>query len=169
MKKLNLAAVIVCALVGQSFGNPLNLQFSLYRKRFGVERSETLSTKSTSAEWGFTVQVENRTFQVQQGLEFRYRLYYVDDQRQAKSTDLPLKFKEGKFEMAELKNGEKAKFDTETVKLDQSELKANWQYMDRGREKTRDGLKGIWIKVFKEGVQVAEHVSPASLKQGEAW
>ena len=75
----------------------------------------------------------------------------------------------GSTAIANLKPGEKFTFDTVSVMLDKSTLKAGWTYSDRSKSTVEDGVAGIWLRVVKDGAVVFEHIKPTTLKAKAQW
>ncbi|HEX8310820.1 MAG TPA: hypothetical protein VF614_05845 [Chthoniobacteraceae bacterium] len=151
-------------MTGTLAAGPLNLNFSADRTRLDVQRTETGNTNLSKESWGYKVTVENKSFQNLEGLELEYRVFLLEDE--ARLRERKLKGNPGAHTIAALKNREKQQFQTIPVEVNKSELKAGWSYTNRAiKEKVKDGLGGIWIRVKKDGAIVAEYVNPPALKQ----
>jgi hypothetical protein len=158
------STVALLGVAGSLVAGPLNLNFTVDRTRFDVQRTETGNTNLSKESWGYKVMVENKSFQNLEGLELEYRVFLLEDDSRAK--ERKLKGAPGTHTIAALKNGEKHQFQTIPVEVNKSELKAGWSYTNRAiKEKVKDGLGGIWIRAKKDGAVVAEYVNPPALKQ----
>ena len=154
------------ATLGQVSAAPLNFNVLCEKKRFDVERSETTSTKVSKEKWGYGVTIENKAFKALENLEVEYRQFRKDDARRGGAS---LKAVPGSTKIAAIANGAKVKFDTEPVEIEKEELKANWSAARGSKEKVKDELSGIWIRIMKDGEKVFEYQSPPDLKNKVKW
>lgn len=152
--------VSICGLIAA----PLNFHVVCDKKRFDVERGSTISTKVSKEQWGYSVTIENKTFKPQDNLEVEYRQYVLDDVATGKPK---LKTYPSKTTIASLPTSGKFKFDTTPVDIEKEELKAN--YSRAGKEKLRDTLSGLWLRITKDGQMVYEFQSPSDLKNKAKW
>jgi hypothetical protein len=143
---------------------PLNFQVLCDKKRFDVERGTTVSTKVSKEQWGYGVTIENKTFKPQDNLEVEYRQYVLDDVATGKPK---LKSYPAKTTIAALPSGGKFKFDTTPVDIEKEEMKAN--YSRAGKEKVKDTLSGLWLRIMKDGQMIYEFQSPPDLKNKAKW
>jgi hypothetical protein len=150
----------VCGLVAA----PLNFQVSCDKKRFDVERGTTMSTKTSREQWGYNVTIESKIFKPLENLEVQYRQYVLDDVVSGKPK---LKSHTGKTTIAAMTAGGKFTFDTDPVDLEREEMKANWSRS--GKQKTKDTLSGLWLRIVKDGEVIYEFQSPPELKSKVKW
>ena len=157
----------VCGAVGQLAAAPLNFNVTSTKKRFDASTSDTASTKITKEHWGYTITIENKSFQPLQGLDVEYRQYKFAD---VKTGGGVLKGIAGTTKIPSLGNGEKFKFETLPVELDKEELKADWHYTNKStKEKVTDALQGYWLRILKDGQVVFEFQNPPELKKKAKW
>ena len=157
----------VTGLAGQLAAAPLSFNVTSTKKRFDVSRSATESTKSVKEQWGYTITIENKSFQNLEGLDVEYRQYKFDDVRKGGGSLKPVP---GATKIPSLANGAKFKFDTQPVEIDKQELKAGWSYNDKStKEKLTDALQGYWLRILKDGQVVFEYQNPPELTKKTKW
>ena len=161
-------ALVVFSGLGKVTAAPLSFNVNAERKRFDVERSQTASTMTTKEKWGYNVVLENKSFQDLDNLEVKYRVFYLDDDRNSSSHKGKLKSSEGTAQIAALKNSAKFTFETTPVSLSESQLKDGW-IDGKKKAKAQDSVAGIWIKIFKNGEVAFEYAEPQSLKSKAEW
>lgn len=144
----------------------LNFNVSCDKKRFDVDRTASVSTKFSKEEWGYGVTIENKSFKNLDALEVQYRQYKLDDKLKG---DVKLKPISGSTTIASLRNGEKFKFDTTPVVVEKQELKAGWYYTDGSKSKVKDALRGLWLRILKDGQVVFEYQNPPGLQSKASW
>src|SRR6478736_1111406 len=132
-------------LSGAVHAEPANFTVTSTKKRFDVERRESVSTKFSNEKWGYSIIIENKSFKNLQDLNVEYRQYLVDDVVKGEPT---LKAIPGSIKIGNLPNTAKFKFDTEPVSIEKKELKANWYYANGGKEKVKDNVAGFWLKIM---------------------
>jgi len=168
MDRIIVHLIVFIAGIAVSFGAPnaapLNFHVSCDKKRFDVERGTTVSTKVSKEQWGYSVTIENKTFKPQDNLEVEYRQFVFDDVALGKPK---LTSHASKTTVASLPSGGKFKFDTTPVDIEKEELKAN--YSRAGKEKVRDTLSGLWLRITKDGQVVYEFQNPPDLKNKAKW
>jgi hypothetical protein len=164
LRKLVCAFIALNAVHCGAIAAPLNFHVVCEKKRFDVERGSTASTKTSREQWGYSVIIENKTFKLQENLNVEYRQYVLDDVATGKPK---LTSHASKTAIAALANGAKFKFDTAPVAIEKEELKAN--YSRAGKEKVKDTLSGLWLRIIKDGQTVHEFCSPPELKNKAKW
>ncbi len=165
---------LVSLLLGAAFGcsvcsleaAPLNFGVTTTKKRLEVERTGTASTTYTKEKWGYTITLENKSFQNLSDIEVQYRQYKFADKLKG---DGALKPVPGSNKMNTLANGAKFSFDTDPVEVDKQELKAGWSYHDGSKEKVKDALAGYWLRLLKDGAVVFEYQYPPELAKKAKW
>ncbi len=150
--------------------SPKAVNFSL-----SIESSKSLSNASSfmnigrefkTSEWTYRVSITNLTRNVLSGAQVEYRVIYDDAVDVSRGSALPGKGidqQEGQIvDLPDMVFNDQVEFETLPVKID------NYEYIPttRGapREFSRDSLRGIWVRVIKNGEVIAEYQSsPASL------
>ena len=150
---------------------PLRFDFTVTKKRLDVERVDKGSTNITEEKWAYEVAIRNSTFVDQGGLTIEYRNYRQQDsgKHTGARSKLPLIAHPGTEKIEALTKSGIYKFTTKAVEIKKSELKANWFYSDGTKDKVKDTLFGIWLRVLKDGEIVSEYFHPASLKSKTEW
>jgi hypothetical protein len=162
-----IVSAAVCGAFGQLAAAPLSFNVTSTKKCFNVATSATTDKKFSKEQWGYSITIENKSFQPLQGLDVEYRQYKFDDVRNGGGA---LKGVPGATKIPSLGNGEKFKFDTQPVELDKEELKAGWHYTNKStKEKVADALQGYWLRILKDGQVVFEFQNPPELKKKAKW
>jgi hypothetical protein len=158
--------VLFASFTGSLVAGPLNFAVTTNKKRFEVERTGTNSTSFTKEKWGYTITMENKSFQALSGLNVEYRQFKFADKLKGEGTLTGVK---GVTKIDTLANGAKFKFDTDPVEIEKQELKTGWTYADSSKEKVKDALAGVWLRVMKDGQMVFEYQYPADLAKKAKW
>jgi ABC-type glycerol-3-phosphate transport system substrate-binding protein len=162
-----IVSAAACGALGQLAAAPLSFDVTSTKKRFDVSTSATEDKKFSKEHWGYTITIENKSFQLIQDLAVEYRQYKFDDVRNGGGT---LKGVPGSTKIPSLGNGAKFKFDTDPVELDKEELKAGWHYTNKSnKEKVADALQGYWLRILKDGQVVFEFQYPPELTKKVKW
>ncbi|MGF1449184.1 MAG: hypothetical protein ACFB20_07170 [Opitutales bacterium] len=119
----------------------------------------------------FSVLVENRRELSLEGARMEYRLYVLAD---VPDSEKPRGEKEwtvvsGQVPMPAIPPRSKAEAETEMVDIMEVELKRNWDWTEGGREKFKDELKGVWIRLYKNDTLLYEESMPSSVKDSRVW
>ena len=64
-------------------------------------------------------------------------------------------------------SGGKFRFDTTAFEIEKEEMKANWSRA--GKDKVKDTLSGLRLRIMKDGQMLYEFQSPADLKNKVKW
>jgi hypothetical protein len=159
--------VLIAASACNVVGAPLNLEVVSDRRKLKTDKSQTETTNSSTEDWGYKVVILNKAFQSVEGLDVVYRVYKRDDSRTGAAEKLLAT--PGSKVIASLKPGEKFTFDTESVVLNKSTLRAGWVYSDKSKSTVEDGVAGLWLRIMKDGAVVFEHIKPTTLKTKAKW
>lgn len=119
-------------------------------------------------QWGYDVTLGNKTFKDMTDLEIKYIMFYKQVQFGSKAAPT-LRRKAGKTMVSLIKSHDKATFQTDVVELEKASLEANYVFRNGGKPKVQDALSGLWIRVYKNGSQVAEFSRPTDLSSKERW
>jgi hypothetical protein len=165
--RVSVGVVLIAASVRSAVSAPLNLEVVSDRRKLKSDKSQTESTNSSTENWGYKVVILNKAFQPVEGLDVVYRVYKRDDSRTGVAEKLVAT--PGSKVIASLKPGEKFTFDTESVVLSKSTLKAGWTYTDKSKATVEDGVAGLWLRIMKDGGVVFEHIKPTTLKTKVKW
>ena len=147
--------------------SPSRVDFNVLaeRKRFDFDRSGTNSSVTTKEKWGYKVTMENRSFAAVSGLEVQYRQFKFDDQLKGSK----LIGVGGTASMNSLNTGQKFNFETSAVEIERFELRPGWVWTDESKQKVKDRLAGLWLRVLRDGEVVFEWQNPPDLKSRASW
>ena len=135
------------------------------RKRFEFDRSGTNSSLTTKEKWGYKVTLENKSFATLSGLEVQYRQFKFDDQLKGSK----LVGVSGTTALSSITSGQKFTFETTPVEIERFELRAGWVWTDDSKERIKDRLAGLWLRVMRDGEVVFEWQNPPDLKSRASW
>ena len=121
---------------------------------------------TTKEHWGYKVTLENKSFASAAGLVVQYRQFKFDDALRGSSKLLGVA---GSTSIAALGTGEKTTFETTPVEMEKLQLRPGWSYSDEAKEKVKDRLAGLWLRVLREGEVVFEWQNPPDLKNTAKW
>jgi hypothetical protein len=125
-----------------------------------------------ASEWGYSVTIENKTFQPVTGLEVKYVVLYKHEELGVKGPPQK-KHYSGNFTVDSIAADAKSSTDTKTVELKSSTLLGSGGdyvfYTNGAKSKVTDALTGIWIRVYKDGKLYAELAKPSDLTEKEDW
>lgn len=145
---------------------------------FDVSATKTLLDSNTfmtagrdlkSAEWSYRVKVTNLTRNVLSGAQLEYRIVFDDEVEIAKTVVAPGKGgnqQDGQLlDLPEMQFNEEIEFDTPPLILH------TYEYVpQRGeREYSRDSIKGIWVRISKNGVVLYEYQSHPATMASLSW
>lgn len=168
---LSIVFLLTTTLAHAQTAKPIRLEFKTNKKRVDVERTQTVDKTLSQEKWLYEVEIRNISFADQNNLTVEYHCYKRDDKQGAErsKSKLPLKAVPGTVTIEQLANAATFKFKTVEVAIEKDELKAGWSYTDGSKEKIKDSLYGIWIKILKDGAVVAEYQNPVSLGSKTEW
>jgi hypothetical protein len=145
---------------------------------FAVSATKTLLDSNTfmtagrdlkSAEWSYRVKVTNLTRNVLSGAQLEYRIVFDDEVEIAKTVVAPGKGgnqQDGQLlDLPEMQFNEEIEFDTPPLILH------TYEYVpQRGeREYSRDSIKGVWVRILKNGVVLFEYQSHPATMASLSW
>lgn len=118
----------------------------------------------------YKVELNNRTELTLDALKVEYRTFVflneIAGDRRDDGKEVILK---GKYDIPKLAPYSKIEFDTEKVKLKHTDLQPGYYWADGGKGKSRDELKGLWLRIFRGDKQIAEYASPSTLPEKYKW
>ena len=145
---------------------------------FAVTATKTLVDSSTfmtagrdlkTADWSYRVKVTNLTRNLLTGAQLEYRIVYDDEVEFAKTVVSPGKGanqQDGQLvDLPEMHFNDEIEFDTPPLQLQ------TYEYVPtRGeREYSRDSIKGIWVRIVKNGVVLFEYQSHPATMASLSW
>lgn len=145
-------------------------EFEVDKKRLKKgSKGKVDSGEIQTDEWGFDVNLQNKSRIDLEGLEMSYRIY-VDPEASAKmSLGSPPKFYGGRQKVASVADGAGVIVTAGPVPLLELELDPDFVFNDGSRNDLEDKLEGIWIKVWHGDKKVAEFKSSNSTVKKAKW
>jgi|WetSurMetagenome_2_1015567.scaffolds.fasta_scaffold774238_1 hypothetical protein len=160
-------------------GGSASLTFSAVEKRTGEggmkdtkihsSSGSTGAIKSGKEQWSYAVTVTNNGFQDLAGLEIRYLVFVKREELGEKKGSERIERKTGVTTSAHIKPHGRFEFLTEPADMNKGSLGGGWYYNNGGRIKTEDKLCGLWLRIYKDGAQIAEFLRPADLASKQKW
>jgi hypothetical protein len=116
-----------------TIGGNLDVEIHCAPKRVDqtVKKASDGGANETKEHWVYDVTIENRTFNELTNLDFKYVIFFKQEQLGVKAPATPRQ-QSGSFSIDSLKSHEKKSFSTNPVELSKSNLVSNW-----GRSQTR--------------------------------
>lgn len=146
--------------------------FTVAQKKLGAtQQNRSRHTTETKEEWAYKVTIENKSFKDVANVEIKYITFMKPDPEGTKvlTGQIKLKRKQGETNAPLIKNFDKFSFTTDSVVLIGTQLDAGWVWMSGANPRSKDALKGLWLRMFVDGRQVAEFIDPPGLKEKETW
>lgn len=113
------------------------------------EKSQTESTKIKTWEGFYLIKVENVSDVDIDDLRIEYEFFVYDDKAAAdKRNSGDVDPKSGKLEAKRLSARKTVDFQSDRVKMMETELKSGWYYVGGGDEESKDRLEGIRMKIY---------------------
>lgn len=131
-----------------------------------------IGINSTKEKWAYKVTMENKSFKDAPNIEIKYLTFMRPDQAGEKQVLSKVKLKRSKLgsvKLAVLKNFDKYTFVTDPMMLIQTQLQPGYGWANGASPRSKDALRGLWLRVFVDGQQVCEFANPPELKEKEKW
>ena len=126
-------------------------------------------TTEGSEKWAFEAKITNTSFKPIPALQAQY-IVFVERQELGKKKGLErIEKVKGTAEIKPIAAHGNSSFTTETVSLSEKSLNGSFHYVNGGLIKSKDSLKGIWIKLMDGTTVVGEYVNPSTLQAKEQW
>jgi len=149
----------------------LNDPFDIRKNTHKTEETSrsTASTKIEGYNLAYEFTLKNKTLRVFDKVKVEYILFHKQAQPAAQSRDAGFRKRiRGEAEIENLGKFKEASFMTKKVHMRESDLRANWDYANGGKEKAEDEIEAIWIRFYVDGVMVQEYAVPKSITD-EPW
>lgn len=169
MTGLVAAGLFAIASTAVADEKPVRLDFKANQKRVDRESNHKGNKTVGHQVWSYTVDVQNRAFEDTSNLEFRYKIYVRSDDGTQTRSRQDIRSESGSYTAERIPRSGSITFETDPVKLNESKLDARWRYTNGSSFARKDSLAGVWIKVFRNGVEVADFCSPYSLAKNVTW
>lgn len=144
------------------------LEFSVRRFSDGRRDASTASHTTKIEKYGYVVTLTNRTPIDLKRLQIDYRLYVWRGSIRRTGQNRETERHMGRHQI-NLPAGGSKEVRTQSIPLTSSQLKSGWSYSGTNRTRSTDDLRGIWIRVKREGKVIAEFASPEKLMKDESW
>jgi len=161
-------ALILFAASALSLGSPYHIEMKCELKRLEVKRNASQSTETAEEKWGYTGDITNHSFKEIPDLRADY-IIFSKHEKFGSTADAKALQQKGSKSLGPLANNGKASFETDAVTLKKARLKADWYYSSGAKSTTKDGVAGIWVRVYSGNDLVDEFTQPSSLKTQEKW
>jgi hypothetical protein len=164
--KLIVLALMFLPLLAQA----ADYEITVNRKKEGYNQSHEGNIQQTSQNWTGEIKIVNHAFKASPDIEVKYIIFVKrqDLGKKSDSADHVEKIK-GSTKVTSIKPGAVAVATTQEVKLRGGKLDPNWVFANGGIEKSDDGVLGIWVRLYQGTTQIAEYVSPTTLKGKQKW
>ncbi len=127
---------------------------------------------SKTEKWGYSVTVENNTFQPLTNLEVKYMIFYKKEELGVKGPPRK-RHDDGTYGIPLVAANDKVTFDTGSVELTKSTLLGpvgGYSYFSNGaKPSAQDSLTGVWIRIYQNGQLFKEYANPSDIMQKEQW
>lgn len=169
-----LLSVVIFTLCSNDLRADAGYSFNFIVEQKKLSGGQTQSSGSeikTKEEWAYKGSMENKSFKDAANLEIKYLVFMKPDQAGAIKMigQAKLKRKQGETKVALIKNFDKYNFTTDSVVLTGIQLAPGWVWASGANPRSKDALRGLWMRVFVDGKQVAEYINPPGLKDKETW
>ena len=149
----------------------INYRFDMDHARKTVDKrkektsNSTVTTKVTAIE----VVLSNRSFADLEDLVVKYRIYKRGDDKGSGETKSKVS---GERSIKRLPHNGKLEFTTDTIDLVEEEMDARWRRVTsdgKSESKMRERVTGFWLKVFHNGIEVADFRELDGSLKNEQW
>lgn len=141
------------------------------RKMAGADREmkkeEAGSPSARKAALVYTITVNNTSLKDVAATELKY-VIFMEREKLGSKTEGMERIK-GKASINALKAREKQAIDTEDFSVSAQRLAPGWYYANGGKASAKDSVKGIWVRLYRDGALVNELISPSTLANKEQW
>jgi len=148
---------------------PLRFEFKASKTRLDKEEAEKGNKTISTQSWAFKVELKNNNFADLTDLEVRYKIFVRGDDGSSTRSKQDVKIEAGTHTIESIKQNSTIEFVTKPVTLSSSQLDSDYYYTDGSRSKKKDTIYGIWIKVFQNGNEVAQFLTPSSIEGKVSW
>jgi hypothetical protein len=148
-----------------------NFSFVAEQKKLSAEQDNKGAVMQSKEQWAYKVSIQNRSFRDLANVEIKYLVFMKPEipGQKFKPGQSELVRKEGSTTIPALKNNDTYILTTDSVELKNTTLKGGYYWKGGSNPRTRDSLKGVWLRVYINGQQVSEFTDPASIRDKETW
>jgi len=162
--------VILTANVARA-GDTYTFDYTLEQKKIDSEQKFKKGVSYKVEHWCYNVTIQNTSFKDLGKVEIKYITFMKKEApgSNAKPGQPELEGKSGSTTIPVFKNNDKFVFTTEPMQLVSSQLQSGYVWASGGPQSTRDALKGLWMRFYIDGQQVAEYANPPAITTKETW
>jgi hypothetical protein len=147
------------------------MELTAARKMAGADRElkkdEIYRGPSRKASLVYNITVHNASLTEVGASQLKY-IIFMEREKLGSKTEAMERIK-GNATVNPLKAREKQVVETEDFSLNASRLAPGWSYVGGGKNVAKDSVKGIWVRLYRDGALVNELISPNTLAAKEAW
>jgi hypothetical protein len=171
--KFRIAIGLVSLLLATSpaFALDKGLEIAAARKMAGGEIKTKVgdagSPTAQKRDLVYTITVMNNSLKDMPAMEMKYMIFL--EREKLGSKDPGMQRIKGNSPVNALKSRQKQVIETQDFTLSAEKLAPGWYYPGGGKTNTRESVKGIWVRVYRDGELVNELISPSSLSAKEQW
>jgi hypothetical protein len=148
---------------------PYKFELTEVAKRLGKERRESASYEVTEESWNYELTIKNRSGFDVGFLDVRYRIF-SSVPNTSDAGGLPkITTSDGLASIASLRNNGDIELKTDPVSLLESRLTTGSEFTDGSDIEKKQGLDGIWVKLFHDGKNVAEFKAGTDIVKKAEW
>lgn len=139
----------------------------------GSIEKETVS-ETKFKKYTYTLKINNKSTSNLKDLQFKYRIFYEQDERNAVTKTTIEKVLSGVIKPFSLRSKQIKSFETKPLTIWNKEYSGNITYNDRSLGKEKGAVRGIWIRLYAKGmdgedVLVQEIFDPSSIEKKYKW
>ncbi|MEI8342891.1 MAG: hypothetical protein WCH43_15310 [Verrucomicrobiota bacterium] len=170
LKMAALAVILISAIPARA-SDTYSFGFTSSQKKLEGEQKTNGDEIISREQWAYNVTIENKCFRDLENLEIQYIIFMKPEIPGQKmlSGHVELKRKSGSTSIKFFKKYDKFPFTTESMELTGTQLSGGYYWGNGANQNAKDALKGIWVRVFADGKQVAEYANPATITSKEHW
>jgi hypothetical protein len=124
-------------------------------------------TTARKKEQIYQITVTNSSFKEVPEMELKYIIFLEREKLGSKAASIERVT--GAAPLKALKVREKQTVETKDFALASESLAPGWIFENGGKVRTRESVKGIWVRLYRDGQLVNELVSPSSIAAKEEW
>ncbi|EIQ01772.1 hypothetical protein OpiT1DRAFT_00347 [Opitutaceae bacterium TAV1] len=148
------------------------LRINVSKFKDTTEKTKGTAINYKEEEAGYVISLFNESMVNLTGLEIEYRIYKEDNYRYAVGSKVTgnrrKKERSGNLTADYIQRKSKIDLKTETITLLSRKLRADWYYADTSKRGTADELDGIWLRIYRGKIMVAEYATSEELKK-DGW
>ena len=161
-------SLVLLATSAQSLNSPYHVDVKCELKRLDVKRSASQSTETAEEKWAYTVEITNHSFKEIPDLRADYIIFSKHEKFGSLEKQKAERLK-GSKSLGAVPNNGRTSFETDAVSLKKARLKADWYYSSGAKNTAKDGVAGVWVRLYSGNDLIDEYTQPSSLRTQEKW